>query len=1110
MTAFFGLATRKWTSAISASALAIGLLVSAPAAANGCSLTGAGSSAAPYQISNRAEFLAIPSCDGAGKHFLLINDVELTNPAGATNNSYQPFALQGIFNGGGYTLDGITLLFDEEPVQQDRNQIGLFSELLAGAEVSDLIIEDAAIAGAQSVGVLAGSAATATVERVRIKTSIARGSNRVGGLIGDAIGTELTSIMVEETGVVALSQLGGLVGRLDARGMNSMSNLFFEGYLAQDRGLFFGTEEGIAGLFGQLFTDRNFSLNRSGANVSIDAMSSSGLGSPGGLIGIHQVSKDDSQLVPTLYLNQVFAVSDLSYNSTLTPFGLVVGITLTEDFNESIGISLSESYAWARVFSDAAAEPMAVEPVTSIVNTGSLGIVADSYYYGLDDPAGILGPNSAPGPIGSTLVPDGRDLQSYEFWVEQGFDILQPSQNQRLLDGGVQETWYHAAYYANLGQGPFFDGFPILMWMVEDGILGPVGFAVPTGAPKSVQASEDVSLDVYRGSWVDAPETDRIYFDGFFETTAQFDDDPFSFVPADVSCTDGFQAIAADEYGQGYFISNSVEIFDNGQLRCFRDGERYRPELAANSKGYFDLGFEFEIAGQQYSHVRPQTNGTLFALSTFADGTTGIRAPYDVTPFGQLDDLESVEEIVGKAAISPLGLDLEFTVDSSIFWAARTEIEGSPAVIFTWENFSIFSQGNTRPNGEFASFQVAFIDRSAAGTELWYNYGAVEVVSGASSGTSFPTFRVNFESQVVPGTNRLQLDHEVALAVPCEPVSSFDDHIWFLKSEDGSSITDPNLRAAYLSMRDSGARLYVAAAAGSSTALEVFTDAACSAPLVINQRQNYAVDGILYVELGLDSTSGSAAVAIGHAGAGGSLFEPLSYQYFLANVPLTELVNGGAQELISQSVGTTVPGRIVTLLPRTAAAQSPSYSGPVAGAPLFRARAGELATISGQRLGDIRSVSIDGVVAELVSTTSTSFSFIVPRETAPGLKSISVVSDAGSLVMQDILMVEAAAPTAGSDSTQLFSAVIRRTSDSEAKMYVRDIEGAGKVQFMLNGREIGWVRASDATDPKLRVADSGAMAGRAYFVRTARLEPGKNVLEIYVDGERVRRVAYGR
>jgi len=88
---------------------------------------------------------------------------------------------------------------------------------------------------------------------------------------------------------------------------------------------------------------------------------------------------------------------------------------------------------------------------------------------------------------------------------------------------------------------------------------------------------------------------------------------------------------------------------------------------------------------------------------------------------------------------------------------------------------------------------------------------------------------------------------------------------------------------------------------------------------------------------------------------------------------------------------------------------------------------------------------------------------------------------------------------------------VKRISDSEAKMYLRDPVGAGKVQFMLNGREIGWVRAIDATDPKLRVATSGPMAGRAYFVRTARLEPGrKNVLEIYVAGERVRRVAYGR
>jgi hypothetical protein len=61
---------------------------------------------------------------------------------------------------------------------------------------------------------------------------------------------------------------------------------------------------------------------------------------------------------------------------------------------------------------------------------------------------------------------------------------------------------------------------------------------------------------------------------------------------------------------------------------------------------------------------------------------------------------------------------------------------------------------------------------------------------------------------------------------------------------------------------------------------------------------------------------------------------------------------------------------------------------------------------------------------------------------------------------------------------------------------------------MLNGREIAWVRAIDATDPKLRTVTAGPMAGVSYLVRTITLQPGKNALEIYVDGERVRRVAY--
>jgi len=79
---------------------------------------------------------------------------------------------------------------------------------------------------------------------------------------------------------------------------------------------------------------------------------------------------------------------------------------------------------------------------------------------------------------------------------------------------------------------------------------------------------------------------------------------------------------------------------------------------------------------------------------------------------------------------------------------------------------------------------------------------------------------------------------------------------------------------------------------------------------------------------------------------------------------------------------------------------------------------------------------------------------------------------------------------------------------AEVKFYAKNAIGAGKVQFMLNGREIAWVRAIEATDPKLRTVTAGPMAGVSYLVRTITLQPGKNALEIYVDGERVRRVAY--
>jgi hypothetical protein len=76
------------------------------------------------------------------------------------------------------------------------------------------------------------------------------------------------------------------------------------------------------------------------------------------------------------------------------------------------------------------------------------------------------------------------------------------------------------------------------------------------------------------------------------------------------------------------------------------------------------------------------------------------------------------------------------------------------------------------------------------------------------------------------------------------------------------------------------------------------------------------------------------------------------------------------------------------------------------------------------------------------------------------------------------------------------------------KIYAKNPIGAGKVQFIVDGREIAWVNARTAADPKLRTHRTGPMAGVNYLVRNITLKPGKNRIEIRVDGKRVWRVTY--
>ena len=177
---------------------------------------------------------------------------------------------------------------------------------------------------------------------------------------------------------------------------------------------------------------------------------------------------------------------------------------------------------------------------------------------------------------------------------------------------------------------------------------------------------------------------------------------------------------------------------------------------------------------------------------------------------------------------------------------------------------------------------------------------------------------------------------------------------------------------------------------------------------------------------------------------------------------------------------------------------STSYQGPIVSSSPVVASVGEQVVFSGERLSQVSSVSISGKSAS-ATCTATSCSFTVPEGVSAGLQDLVLLGSHGVLTIQDGIRVE---QVVAAEETAVIGWT-KKLDDNSAKIYAKNVVGAGKVQFMLNGEEIAWVRAASAADSKLRSAN-----GAAYLVRTVEFAAGKNVLEVYVDGVRTTRTAY--
>lgn len=179
---------------------------------------------------------------------------------------------------------------------------------------------------------------------------------------------------------------------------------------------------------------------------------------------------------------------------------------------------------------------------------------------------------------------------------------------------------------------------------------------------------------------------------------------------------------------------------------------------------------------------------------------------------------------------------------------------------------------------------------------------------------------------------------------------------------------------------------------------------------------------------------------------------------------------------------------------------SPPYTGPVlqTPGPVAPVAQGSKLVIPGSNLSGVTKVEIGGLEAKVVVNSAGELEVVIPTGLAAGIYDLVVTSSSGKLTVQDGIRISAGASQSAADSDVRPSAKKNETEE-HVKVRIFDIIGAGKVQILVNGKEIAWVNAKDASDSKLF---------DGYLVRTVKLAAGKNVIEVYVNGVRTQRWAY--
>ena len=143
--------------------------------------------------------------DNNSLNIILTDDITLTPPAAGESNWSPQWGYDGVFDGNGKTITGLTIEYGT------ATYAGLFGTLGENGKVKNLTLKNVKITAASYTGAVAGRN-YGTIENCSVNGTVKSSSNNAGGITGYNNGT-ITGCTASGN-VSANSQVGGIVGNL--------------------------------------------------------------------------------------------------------------------------------------------------------------------------------------------------------------------------------------------------------------------------------------------------------------------------------------------------------------------------------------------------------------------------------------------------------------------------------------------------------------------------------------------------------------------------------------------------------------------------------------------------------------------------------------------------------------------------------------------------------------------------------------------------------------------------------------------------------------------------------------------------------------------------------